>query len=319
MGAIGRRLWRQLWHWATARVLGVTLLAAIGVLQVGDYVLGTFLDAGQGDQSKTVFDFIPGNFLWPFLITVVLVITCRKRWPRMKFAAKVPDTDSWIHVEVGDLFAGEGAVIIPVNTTFDTSVERAGLSKDNIVVQFVDRGYMSQSVLENEIGRQLENTRFTELADGRSGNTRQYPIGTIVALHADNRHFFLLAILQTNEHGQASAIEDEVIEAIIALWNYLAERGGVRGTVRMPVVGAGSRLRLDTETQIENQISQFLAASAGLSLGLDLTCVIWPKDWTKKRIDLDRIEQFVTVGLRRFRLSASAPTNSGTAEETAQS
>ncbi len=304
-------MWKQFWAWATLRVLVTTLLASIGVLQISDYVIERAIDS-----EKTTFDFFEGKCIWTAVLLSAAVVTVIKRRPRLHFVEKVPGTDHSVRVEVGDLFAGTDAVVIPVNTTFDTSVEQAALTKDNLIVQFINHGYMDQQVLDNQIDRELAQRQHVEIDDGRTGKKKEYSIGTVVPINAGNRRFYLLAILQTNEHGQAMPKGDVIIEANDRFWEFMEDRGGFVGKIRMPVLGAGSRIIGDSETQVENQIEQFLAASSWRSLGLSLTCVIWPKDWGEKKIDLSRIHQYLAVSLRRFRLSAAgaAPAETGTEE-----
>lgn len=101
---------------------------------------------------------------------------------------------SMIVVEYGDIFEYEDPVVIPVNRSFDTSVNEQIVSEKSLHGQFINR-YFSEDLsnLEEQIGSQLEG--FDPKTKDEQ-KRRQYPVGVVVSVFHDSRRFFSVGTIR---------------------------------------------------------------------------------------------------------------------------
>ena len=227
--------------------------------------------------------FITG-FLLTLLVFFVIRLIYRLCFPNtdnLVFAPKFAEKDDesatkklWsrgsgaIFTCYGDLFAFASHdteykkfVVIPVNTTFDTIVEDAGIQQQaplvspNTLHGMWIRNHSNYGLTLDDIQAQIEHSlhgeefvRTISREQKPRGNCREYDIGTIAAVEGTHNTIFLLAALSAfDEKNRAHAGEDDIITVIKNIVHY-CDTYGQQAPVYLPVMGTGlSRTHLTKE------------------------------------------------------------------------
>jgi len=139
----------------------------------------------------------------------------------------------------------------------------------------------------------LNNVRFQQLPPNRRGNSRRYPVGTVVRVNHPQKAAYFVAIADINEHGVASGSLDSVKDALASLWTYVGTRG-LKEPLLIPVLGTGfTRLPESRELIIREIIKSFVAACADKVFSDKLTIVIHPKDLANHQIAFDMLASYL--------------------------
>lgn len=239
----------------------------------------------------TLWEFILwflAGFITGFLLTLLVFFAirliyrlCFPNTDNLVFAPKFAEKDDesatkklWsrgsgaIFTCYGDLFAiashdteYKKFVVIPVNTTFDTIVEDAGIQQQaplvspNTLHGMWIRNHSNYGLTLDDIQAQIEHSlqgeefvRTISREQKPRGNCREYDIGTIAAVEGTHNTIFLLAALSAfDEKNRAYAGEDDIITVIKNIVHY-CDTYGQQAPVYLPVMGTGlSRTHLTKE------------------------------------------------------------------------
>lgn len=294
-----RRAFWKLWgrafiRWTTFLRPATAFLATLGAVntivetakRLPDEVYGTF----NGIATQTQYWLAAGFFF---------IILFRDTKPLSFVTAKLPDMDTSVTFEVEDIFSTPGAILLPVNTTFDTDTQRKVVDPASIFGQFLGKNLISLEMLEAEITRQLRDVSFEQLQGQRVGKSARYPLGTVVIIDVKERRYFLLAMADCNEHGDARALEGEVFQAMAAFWTCVQDRGGLIDDIRIPVVGTGfGKVHTKVEFMAREHVLQFLAASRSRKICRQLRiCLRW-EDVVRDAVDLADLREFLRQSMK---------------------
>jgi hypothetical protein len=213
--------------------------------------------------------------------------------PRLSFSCTLKNRDVTIGVRVGNVLAGQDAIVVGCNTTFDTDVASGLISKRSLQGQFTARYYTDTSHLDTDISRALTNTSSLMAAQEKPGKRAIFSIGTTVKIRVSDRTAYLCAFATMNNCGNTSATLDELKQALPQLWEYIADAGD-HGDVAVPILGSGfSRIGANREVLIREILRSFIAACSSQRPCSALTVVIHPADYYKYELDLEELGRFV--------------------------
>lgn len=228
---------------------------------------------------------------WLYFLLAGLLFAFWQCKPRMAIVHKLKGRDVSIEIAVGDIFSLPGEVIVGSNTTFDTRA--AVISERSVQGLFTNKYYRDHTQLEAELSVNLKSVSFEELAGGRVGNSKAYPMGTCVTLRPKERTGYLIAIAKINEHGAASGTFEDLKNSFAKLWEYIGTRGS-KEPLLIPVLGTGfSRLPQAREEIVREIIKSFIAACTERTFTDKLTIVITPEDLVKNNISLEQLGAFL--------------------------
>ena len=171
-----------------------------------------------------------------FSISTLYVLTTRRPISRINY--KVPKKDLSFTVKIGDIFKCNGETIISSSSTFDTDMTTGLISSSSLQGQLAVRYFNGQTA---EIDRQIEASLKNEtyfLNEKRPGKKKEYPIGTVAAVEANGKNFYLVAMSHMNEKGNAYSDSRILDEALEKLWISMMAKGEL-GDIVMPLMGTG--------------------------------------------------------------------------------
>ena len=247
------------------------------------------------------------NFIRPaFVITALIlgpiVYASKKNWPRSRVRCVVPNAETFVEVEIADLFTGACAYVIPVTTSFDCDLDAEIISPDSVLGMLVKRYFRDWRTLKAAIDASLAK-RPDVVSEGVSDwGDPVFPIGTVLRIDHEakflwmrkKRRFFLLCSSRRNASGQAKSEINEVLDAVACLFTFLKEQGGYTGPVRLPVIGTGyGRVGFRIDEVVRELVRQFLASCAGSRFTESLTVVVHPKRNRKHPVDMDMMQAFL--------------------------
>ncbi len=246
--------------------------------------------------SQPLADFFKAKWLWLLIIAVIWIIY--ENWPQTEFCYKLKDRDIRIQISIGDLFNYPGDLIIPTNSSLDTSFDDNLISKHSTQGQFTLKYYNESRFLDQDIQIYLTGrSPIEELPNKKKGNKYRYEIGEIVKLKLPKDKVAYMPISSTmNNEGIASTNFDNILVSLGKLWEFLIEKGELNN-LNMPILGTGRGRILETrETIIKTIIESFISAtSSSKKFCNKLNIVIHPKDFAEHNINIKELRDFLRL------------------------
>lgn len=216
---------------------------------------------------------------YAFLIFLALSIigSIILRRPIKSISLSFPQQDFTIEVRVADIFDVTGAVMISSNTSFEADVAGGKISPDSLQGQFTARYFTgSQDELINQIQENLEERLVTP----------PYPMGTTVPVTTHGKTFYLTAMAEMNQQGNARSTPNNIEQALDGLWNYVQESGELQ-ELAIPIIGTGrGRIKTSRKKMISLIAESFVKASANTKFTDRLIIVVRPEDATNFSLNL---------------------------------
>ena len=224
--------------------------------------------------TMVFFSFLPG--LW-------------RCWPRSSIELKIPASDSSFEITFGDIFDGQGVVVIPVNEYFDGSLGDH-VSPKTLHGLFIKDilGGQSDSFF-NLTSLALKSTE-AERVQRPSGRDRKYPIGTVACVDTHEKRFLLTALSHTDINTlKASASVHELWDCLAGTWQE-ARNSSNGECIKLPLIGSGlSGVGLPAKNLIEIIVTSFLYYTKKQKIADKVTLVLHHR--LRKEIDLETIRR----------------------------
>jgi Thoeris protein ThsA, Macro domain len=184
--------------------------------------------------------------------------------PRSVVSRSLPPTDVAITIQVGDVLAQEGNVIVGANDTFDTQLEQDVISHASVQGQLLQRVFDGDRA---DLDRQIEASvvSVAGCADDTKlfGKHVRYPIGTVAVARRGRARYFLPAFTHMSATLPAhvsSTIEDLEV-ALAGTWRAI-NAAGQREPVHAPIIGSHlARLGVSRTLLTQMIILSFIAAT----------------------------------------------------------
>ena len=164
-----------------------------------------------------------------------------RSWPSAKIEFPIPLTDSSFAIKFGDIFDGEGVVVIPVNEYFDGVLGKP-VSKNSLHGKFIEDVLGGHSKIFFDLTRKelaKVKPKATEVIR-TTGPNNQYEIGTVVQIDYNDKCYLLAVLSHTDlQTLKASATVDDLWICLTGVWNGIREHYS-GGPARIPLFGSGS-------------------------------------------------------------------------------
>lgn len=219
----------SLWAWRSRAAL-VRLLARI--LQV--FGAGWLLLEPLALWRPDTLDWGAPGYLGLLVASVAVAVPWT--WPRTSLTRRLAVSDTKITVQVGDVLAATGNIIVGVTDVFDTELGDA-VSATSVQGQFQLQYFPERKDLDAQIDGQLAGVHYEIDEDKLKGKNRRYPIGTVAFVTHGDRRFFLSAYSRMSSELQAQSDICKLTMALEACWKAIRARGQ-HDQVHMPVVGS---------------------------------------------------------------------------------
>jgi hypothetical protein len=249
-------------------------------------------------------DFIRPAFVFTLLILGAILYAGKRNWPRSKARCVVPNAETFVEVEIADLFAGKGACVVPITTSFDCDLDAEIILPDSVLGTLITRYFKDWRTLKAKIDAALAK-RSDIVSEGNADwGDPIYPLGTVLRIDHETKflwkkskhRFFLVCSSRRNASGQAQQSEiNDILDAVARLFTFLKEQGGYTGPLRMPVIGTGyGRVGLRIDEVVRQLALQFLASCTGTRYTESLTIVVYPARNRKHPVDMDMMQAFLS-------------------------
>lgn len=243
------------------------------------------------------------NFLRTYTaqILVVLIVICfRLKWQSLSFTCFLEDTDTRISLQVGNIFYQKGALVIPTNSTFDTTMDNEFISIHSVQGQYQQKYYLNNlSHLNNELQNALVDYPHIVVNDGRTTNTNRYSIGTTCKISntvkGKVQHAYFLAVADINKFGKPENVTlENLTQALVYFWQQLNQFGHLE-TILMPIIGTGrAGIKNASRDQIIREIIfSFTVAAREMKVTENLVICISPKDFAQKNLHWDDLCEYL--------------------------
>jgi hypothetical protein len=246
--------------------------------------------------SEGLSAFFKAHWLWLLLIGVVWLVY--ENWPQTEFCHKLKDRDIRIQISIGDLFNYPGDLIIPINSSLDTSFDDNIISRGSTQGQFTIKYFQESRFLEQDIQIYLAGQPPIEsLPNKKKGNKFRYEIGSVIKLKLPEDKFAYLPVSSNmNNEGTASTNFDNILVCLGKLWEFLNHSGEL-SELNMPIIGTGRGRILETrEVIIKTIIHSFISAtSSSRKFCNKLNIVIHPKDFSEHEINIKELDDFLRL------------------------
>jgi hypothetical protein len=285
------RLILSLNYWRYAFSLSKTInaiLGTFGIIWMLVEPLSFFSETAAQFFKSNVTIMLLGGMLW----------VLKTNWPKTLHVFVLKNTDVKVQLLIGDLFKCDGDLVIPFNTSLDTSFEDGLISRNSVQGQFTEKYFGQPDQLDEIMRPQVGKLQMVkQLADKHKGNPVRYEMGTILKIPISNsRNAYLTAIADMNEGGNATTNYDNILLSLGKLWEYVMNQGDLH-QINMPVLGTGTgRLKETREKMIKTIASSFIAAtSSGIRFADTLNIVVSFSDYRKHNIDIDETCDFLRL------------------------
>ncbi len=235
----------------------------------------------------------PDGWIW-FCVFLFLAIIwgVRGAWPTKKIEFQIPGSDSWLEIRFGNIFDGNGVVVVPVNEYFDGELGDH-VSENSIHGQFISNVLNGISETFFNLTRAaLQDVEAEEKGVIRSsGQCDRYEIGTVVPIDIENHPRYLLVVLSHTELSslKAYATVHDLWTCLAGAWKGIRERSNGQ-LVRVPLIGSGlSGIGLPPGNLIEILLTSFLYHTKERKVADRVTLVL--PHHLAKNIDLKTIKR----------------------------
>ena len=270
-------------------------------------VLGTVYSFVEIEQTVFKTDLLLNIFrhhtlLITFFILIATIILSREKTEVSEHFGK---NDCFITLKLCDLLKQKGtAIVIPTNTTFDTTMYDEFISEKSVQGKFQKKFYRNKleeldKLLQNSLDEKYHNN-YEILDDRVNSKKRRYPIGSVAKITKNKTHYYFLAMSDVTAKGKPENVTMQTIyNALTGLWDYL-DNGEHAEPIALPVIGTG-RGRLQDgslESVIQTTILSFISATENDFIAKNLTICIYPPSLKDSKVSwLDLCNQLKSICL----------------------
>lgn len=278
-----RPYWRHQFSWKT---FVQSLLTAFGVLWTA-VEASTFFAARAWAEAL--------QYHWRIFLLLGFLIALWQMRPMLSVTSKIDGRDISIEIRIGDAVHSDGSLVVPINSTFDTSIGDIFMTKNSVQGALVHHEYGGNTThLDADIASALEKEKYQyQSLSTKVGKTKKYDIGTVITVKPKQRQYYLLATSVLNTECRSKGTVEDVRNSLASLWNYVSERGD-KGHIVAPLIGTGrGRISTPRSEICKEIIRSFIAACAEGTFCDKLTIVIFYRDVGPNLISLQSLGSFL--------------------------
>jgi len=179
---------------------------------------------------------------------------------------KLRGVETNLTISFGDVFSDDIDLVVPVNSMFDHSLQTGTaampVSPRSVHGQLVN--ILTKKEFRTAVDSSLDqsNVSYTEVVRPIQPS-RKYELGTVATVASEGRHFYLIAITNTddNDKYRVKTSLPEAFPALAKAWSGIAATANNR-PLRMPLIGGGfANLKIDNEHILDILIASIVEFS----------------------------------------------------------
>ncbi|WP_281672917.1 macro domain-containing protein [Pseudoramibacter alactolyticus] len=270
---------------------------------VGGYF--TFCEIEQAAFKTQMLIGIFRNHILGFLVILaMLVLLLRKE--KAEKTAYLGEKDTIISLKMANLLnIKESAIVIPTNTTFDTTMSGDFISEQSLQGQFQKNIYgVDFSELDKDIKNSLDEnyTNYKVLEDRRKTNKNRYEIGTVAKITYKRQHYYFLAVADVSKTGKPQNVTmQNMAKALVGLWEYLSKEGHTE-PITIPVIGTGRAGLCDGtfEDVVHETIFSFATKSQDEFVARKMTICVYPPALSDANVTWEKLCNYLELQCQFF-------------------
>ncbi len=272
----------------TVRTKWLSIVSMFFALVGGAFTLSEILGSVFGN---TIGFTLMRSYTIPGSIAFVIICVIYN-WTALTYSCFIANCDTRITLSVCDIFSQKGALVIPTNTTFDTTMDDEFISIHSVQGQYQEKFFHNAlSRLDNELSQALRDYSYELVQDGRHTNRKKYPIGSVCKISRGSEHDYFLAVVDINKYGKPENVTlDNITCSLFSFWQQINKIGHLE-SIRIPIIGTGrAGLKNASRDQIiQKIIFSFVATAREMKVTESLTICIHPSDFANKNIHWNEI------------------------------
>lgn len=245
-------------------------------------------------QTQNVLMFFRNHLFLLLLIVALAVILIHME--KSEHTAYLGKRDITISLKMGNILnTKNSAIVIPTNTTFDTTMNGEFISIKSIQGKFQKKNYgIDFSELDSAITRSLEDCYphdYKILDDRKQTNSKQYGIGSVAKITHNGQRYYFLAVADVSATGKPQNVTVQILtKALVGLWDYLSKEGHSEA-ITIPVIGTGrAGLKDGTfEDIIHESIFSFATKTQDEFVAKKMTVCLYPPSLSDANASWDNL------------------------------
>lgn len=261
----------------------------------------TLVEIEQGVFGSEILLMIFRNNIIIIILSIIFISIFLYR-DKLEFSAFLGRKDDKITLKMSNLFKmRDTAIVIPTNTTFDTTMNNDFISEKSIQGQFQKKFYgvdfaELDKALQYSLDEQYPN-EYIELDDRKQTKRKRYSIGTVAKVTKEKTHYYFLAVADISKSGRPENVTmQNLTQALVNLWNYLSKEGHSE-SVAIPVIGTGRAGLKDgnIEDVVHETIFSFALAMQEEFVAKGLTVCIYPPTLRNANVTWDDLCNYLKL------------------------
>lgn len=223
---------------------------------------------------------LQNNIMLSVSILIAIVYSFFNNIPKYFHSEKIRDRNNcYIDLIIGDIFKEQGDLVIPTNTTFDTTDKF--ISPKSLQWQTCQK-YFNGDIkkLDSKLIKALINYDFEYLIQRPIGKKKKYGLNCIAKIrHENDTTSYWLPISDFNNDGNIIYESINIKQSIDNLWKFFKENNGNVRSICLPALGTGlTPLNIPQIFIIEYIIDSYILQSKDRVIARRLKIVLYPKD-----------------------------------------
>ncbi|WP_461812611.1 macro domain-containing protein [Faecalimonas sp.] len=271
---------------------------------IGGYF--TLCEIEQAAFNKEALITILREHYFVFLVVMILIVLFLNRQKAEK-SAYLGDKDITISLKLANILSiKDSAIVIPTNTTFDTTMNGDFISEKSIQGKFQKKTYGVDFLeLDKAIKSSLDEhypNCYRVLTDRTKTNRNRYDIGTVAKVTYKGKHYYFLAVADVSSTGKPQNVTmQNMTQALVGLWDYLSKDGHTE-PITVPVIGTGRAGLYDGtfEDVVHETIFSFATKSQDEFVSKKMAICIYPPALSDANVTWEKLCDYLVLQCQFF-------------------
>ena len=255
---------------------------------------------------KSAIEFVSGINIctWILVILISFAYNIYKEWPTNKQSFIVKNVKGEITVTLccGDIFTNNETIVIPVNSTFDTSFHNEIISPNSVQGQFQNL-YFKDDI--TELDKIINNSLIAHGMTGKDLERKDpmknicYDLGTIAEINYNDkgkkRRAYFLASSNTNKYSKVEHVYmKDYMFMLSRFWENMSKYGHTEENIAMPILCSGKAgMSESLDTLVAEIVNSYITISREYVLTRNLTIYVHPDDLKNRQILFEKLVKHV--------------------------
>jgi len=241
-----------------------------------------------------------------FVLAIAILIALHRYRQPLSKTCFVGNSDTRVTVKVGNILKSKkAAIVIPTNTTFDTTMKNEFISIRSVQGQYQAKYFQNRteeldSLIDNDL--KAQDAAYRVLNDRTITKKKRYPLGTTAKINYKNKRAYYLAIADVNKNGRPENVTlSSILEALAVFWDYISDAGHEEPLV-LPVIGTGRAGIRDASMSevIKEMIFSFIITNKECHITNDITICVHTKDLQERNLIWEDVAEYLEITCKHF-------------------